>query len=66
MKGKNLGKQMFFVEVSDGSQNVNCTVFPDQFEEYGSLITKGNRVLLFGKRDAKYNSSLTVQKAVQA
>lgn len=66
MKGKNLGRQMYFVEVSDGSQNLTCTIFPDQFDQYGSLVTKGNRVLFFGKRDAKYSSSLTVQKVVQA
>lgn len=65
-RGKQIGKQMYYLDVSDGTTNMpNCTVFPDTFDEYGSLITKGNRVLLFGKRDSKFNS-FNVQKVMQA
>jgi len=65
-RGKQTGKQMYYLDVSDGTTNMpNCTVFPDTFDEYGSLITKGNRVLLFGKRDSKFNS-FNVQKVIQA
>lgn len=64
--GKSKGKNMYYLDITDGTSNIgNCTVFPEQFEEYGPLITPGNKVVLYGKKDNKYNS-LTVNKVKQA
>ncbi len=64
-RGKQTGQKMYYLEITDGSAIINCTVFPDCFNEYGTLLTKGNSVILMGYRDKKYDT-LIVKKASQA
>jgi DNA polymerase III alpha subunit len=65
-KGKQAGKNMYYLDITDGSANIEkCVVFPGEFEEYGSLITPGNKVILFGTRDNKFGG-FNVNKVKQA
>lgn len=63
--GKQTGKNMYYVEITDGTSTISCTVFPKEFEEYGPLITIGNKVIIYGTKD-KQRGSLILNKAKQA
>lgn len=52
--GKNKGNKMLFLTIADHSCSMdNVTVFSDKYEEYKSMLYKGNVVHVIGKRDKK-------------
>lgn len=56
-RGKNAGKIMAFLTISDSSCAISdVCVFSEVWEEYGQLLVEGNTVLLQGERDKKKGS----------
>lgn len=50
--GKNAGRKMARCQVSDGTAEIDCTVFSDQYEQFGYLLIPGNTVSIKGwKKD---------------
>ena len=62
--GKNPGSKMAFLEICDATGPMEATVFPKQWNRYGSLLEVGNIVLLTGERDSKFGT-FVVKKAQQ-
>lgn len=63
--GKDPGREMAFITVSDASGFLNdVVIFPDQWAEHQGLLSKGNTVLLQGERD-KLKGSFKVVKVWQ-
>jgi DNA polymerase-3 subunit alpha len=64
-KGKSKGQKMAFLTVEDGTCELdNVVVFPEAWEEYKSIISEKNTVLIFGESQ-KHKDGLVVQKAKQ-
>tara|TARA_Y100000034_G_scaffold126095_1_gene176819 strand:- start:1278 stop:2831 length:1554 start_codon:yes stop_codon:yes gene_type:complete len=64
-KGKSKGKKMAFLTIADGSCELdNVVIFPEAWEEYKSIISEKNTVLIFGESQ-KNKEGLIVQKAKQ-
>jgi len=52
-KGKNPGKDMCFLKISDSYGTSDCVVFPEEFDEFKNMLNPG-RVLMFnGQKSAK-------------
>lgn len=59
-------KKMWYVTASDGTANLeSIAMFPEQIEEFGVLVTKGNTVMIFGEYQSKFRN-ISVKKVVQA
>lgn len=64
-RGKTPGATMCYLTVSDGTSVLTDVVcFPNIYEEFNSLITEDNTVIIQGERDSK-NDSLIVKKMWQ-
>lgn len=66
--GKNQGKKMAFLSVSDNTAILDSViVFPDQYEQYKKLLYQGNTVILMGKVEAsnKKESGFVIDKVCQ-
>jgi len=64
-KGKNAGKVMAFLTISDDTCSMqDVCVFSEVYEEYGGLLAQGNTVLIQGEKDKK-KGSLIVKKVFQ-
>jgi len=62
--GKNPGQLMAFLTVSDGYCGLdNAVCFPEQWEEYKSMLVEGNLVMVAGEKDNK--SSFVLKKVWQ-
>ena len=65
-KGKDPGKRMAFITVSDNSAQLDgVVVFPDIWKENRHLFVDGNTVLLIGNPGKKDDSSFIVEKVLQ-
>lgn len=62
--GKDPGKKMAFVNISDITGAVDSVVFPEPWDEFKGLCAEGNTVMISGKRDSK-QKSLIVSKIWQ-
>lgn len=62
--GKQAGKPMAFLTVSDRSCAVDMTAFPEAWGEFGYMLTPGNTVAIQAERDRKQDS-LIVKKVYQ-
>jgi DNA polymerase III alpha subunit len=64
-RGDKIGKEMAFLNIADNTASLNdVVVFNETWEEYKSLLTEGNTVLVEGERD-KRKGSLIVKKIHQ-
>lgn len=64
-KGDKAGKEMAFLVVADNTASIDDAVcFNETWEEYKSLLTEGNTILIEGERD-KRKGSLIVKKIHQ-
>ena len=64
-KGKQAGKEMAFMSISDPSGTIdNVICFPETWQNYKHLVIKGNTILLKGERDRE-NNGLIVQTISQ-
>jgi len=64
-KGKQAGKEMAFMSISDPSGTIdNIVCFPETWQNYKHLVIKGNTILLKGERDRE-NNGLIVQTISQ-
>lgn len=63
-KGKQAGKEMAFMSISDPSGTIDSVVcFPETWQNFKHLVTQGNTILLKGERDR--NGGLVVQHISQ-
>lgn len=63
-KGNSAGKTMAFLTVTDGSASLSdVCVFADSWEKYNNILSEGQCVLLYGKRDGK-KGSFIIEKVV--
>jgi DNA polymerase-3 subunit alpha len=64
-KGKMKGEKMAFLSVEDGTSEADSiVVFPEKWEKFKSLLTRGNTVLLCGET-SKNRDGLVVDKVFQ-
>ncbi|MNQ92111.1 DNA polymerase III subunit alpha [compost metagenome] len=47
------GKNMAFVKLETQGEDVECTIFPNDFEEYKDRLYKGNIVIMSGKKQVQ-------------
>lgn len=63
--GKNIGKKMAFVTISDSTCLLDSvTVFSDQYDNFKHLLIEGNNIMVSGKKDTK-RGGLIVDKIWQ-
>jgi DNA polymerase-3 subunit alpha len=60
-RGKNPGQEMCFIKLSDAYGTVDCVVFPQEFEEYKSVLNAG-RVLMFNGQKSKKDNTPVIKK----
>ncbi len=64
-KGKEPGRKMCKVVISDGTCSVDAVCFPESYQEFGQLLTKDNTVIIQGYKDKK-QGGLIISKVWQA
>lgn len=65
-KGKNEGKKMAFLSVSDSTCSVkDLAIFADTWTKYRGVLTRGNTVMIGGKRSDFKERNLIVEKVWQ-
>jgi DNA polymerase III alpha subunit len=65
-EGKNQGKKMAFLSVSDNSAILDSVImFPDTLEKYKPLLYENNTVVLFGQPSQEKNGGFIVNKVFQ-
>lgn len=52
-KGKNPGRKMARVTISDGSAAIDAVCFPEAYKEFHNLLTNRNTVIIEGEKDRK-------------
>jgi len=60
-RGKTPGKLMAFLEVGDGTSNIDVVIFPDKYEEYKNILQEENVLLIRLKKTKQ--GSFSLQKA---
>lgn len=61
-EGKNKGKKMAFLKISDSSCSIDAVIFSDALDEFKDLIQKDNLVIVGGQRGKTKDSSLVIDK----
>lgn len=51
--GKNKGKYMAYIKVSDGTASIDTVIFTEAFNRYENILYNGNLVFLYGERSNK-------------
>lgn len=51
--GKNKGRYMAYIKVSDGTATIDTVIFTDAFAKYENILYKNNLVFLYGERSDK-------------
>ncbi len=46
-------QEMAFIKISDGSQEIECVVFPKTYSEYRNILNKEEVILVYGKVDRR-------------
>jgi DNA polymerase III alpha subunit len=65
-EGKNQGKKMAFLSVSDNTAILDSVImFPDSYEKYKRLLYENNTVILFGQPSKEKNGGFIVDKVYQ-
>lgn len=65
-EGKNQGKKMVFLSVSDNTAILDSVImFPDSYEKYKRLLYENNTVILFGQPSKEKNGGFIVDKVYQ-
>jgi len=62
--GKNKGQKMCFLTISDGTAEIDGTMFGEAFGTYGSILEEGINVLVIGVRSKK-DSGLIINKVIE-
>lgn len=60
-RGKKPGQLMCFLNIGDGTSNMDIVVFPDKYSEYGDILKEDNIVLV--RLEQTKNKSFCLQKA---
>jgi DNA polymerase III alpha subunit len=54
------GKQMCFIDVQFKTNHWSCTLFPDEWIEFGDLVKDGSPVMVRGRKDIRDNGKVAL------
>ncbi len=64
IKTKN-GKEMAFLNISDGSGTISVTLWPGVYSKFVNVISVGKIIIVEGKMDLKYNKAIIAKNIIE-